>query len=122
MKAFRWNRWWSVGTALVGLTLWSLIPRGGKAPSGVRITRAAELEEATKADPFVVYRGTGGAFHRFSAIDGRAFAVPEGELAVPNATPIDAGIVQHVAIRGARVVPPDASRVEAWVRTRSGRR
>ncbi len=116
MKAFRWNRNWSILGALVIVALVATFPRGRPAPSGVRVSTAAELEEATSSDPFVVYRGTNADFHRFSAIDGRAFAVPVGEISIPAPFPISEGMTLHLSIHDGMAGPPDAGRVDAWTR------
>jgi hypothetical protein len=116
MKAFRWNRNWSILGALVTVAVVANFPRGRPAPSGVRVSTAAEWEEAIKSDPFVVYRGTNADFHRFSAIDGRAFSVPVGELTIPAPFPISDGMTLHPAIHNGMAGPPDARRVDAWTR------
>ena len=82
MRPFRWDQRWSILAGVALVALYACLPKGRPVPSGISIVSVAGLEDATRADPFVVYRGTAEGYHRFSAIDGRAFAVPVGQVEV----------------------------------------
>lgn len=73
-----------------------------------------ELEEATLADPFVLYCGADPECHHFKACDGSEFLLARTEWNLLPVMPYDAGNALFLSIIGGKIKMADASAVRDW--------
>ena len=81
--------------------------RGGR----VDDTTLSHLEKETRHEPFILYRGLSGDYHRFETLDGRVFFVEAGALRLPVTPPSGVGVAVFVKIVGGRLTIPDQKAV-----------
>ena len=74
-------------------------------------TTLSHLEKESRHDPFVLYRGLSGDYHRFQTLDGRVFLVECGALGLSATFPPSVGAALFVKIVGGRLTIPDPKAV-----------
>ncbi len=74
-------------------------------------TTLSHLEKETRHEPFILYRGLSGDYHRFETLDGRVFLVEPGALRLLVTPPPGVGVALFVKIVGGRLTIPDPKAV-----------
>ena len=74
-------------------------------------TTLSRLEKETRHEPFILYRGLNGDYHRFETLDGQVFLVERGAIRLPVTFPPGVGVAVFVKIVGARLTIPDPKAV-----------